>query len=84
MLLLIEKLLNVVGAELGSISLLLACVAASLAILDLRLATFSAWRGERYRAFGGGQLLVEIGLLVIDCELLAIDDRLLTIGDALI
>jgi hypothetical protein len=42
MLLLIEELLNVVGAELNSIGLLLACVAPSLAVLDLRLAAFSA------------------------------------------
>ncbi|HXP28375.1 MAG TPA: hypothetical protein VN804_01350, partial [Solirubrobacteraceae bacterium] len=57
-LLIVEKLLDIIGADLGAVRLLLTRVAASLAVLDLRLAAFNARRRGRAQSLGDRQLRV--------------------------
>jgi hypothetical protein len=83
-LLAVEQFLQVVGAHLRAIRLLLAQVAPRLPIEQLGLAVREARSAAQVGWIGAQPLIVEIGLRTIDRALLAVDDELLAIGDALI
>jgi hypothetical protein len=83
-LLAVEQPLQIVGAKLGAIGLVLARVASRLTILHLGLAAGEVSGGGEVARVRDRQLVVELVLCVVDGDLLAVHENLFAIRDALI